>query len=67
MYKKILVPLDGSEVADSVLPFVGNLARRLDASVTLFTAVAPGRSAASESETAVGLKRRLRPGGRRNT
>ncbi len=53
MYKKILVPLDGSEVADSVLPFVGNLARRLDASVTLFTAVAPGRSAASESETAV--------------
>jgi nucleotide-binding universal stress UspA family protein len=53
MYKKILVPLDGSEVADSVLPYVGNLAKRLDASVTLFTVVAPGRRAARESETAV--------------
>ena len=53
MYKKILVPLDGSEMAESVLPYVGNLANRLGASVTLFTVVAPGRRAARESETAV--------------
>jgi nucleotide-binding universal stress UspA family protein len=52
MYKKILVPLDGSEMAESVLPYVGNLAERLGASVTLFTVVAPGRRA-SQSETAV--------------
>ncbi len=52
MYKKILVPLDGSEVADSVLPYVGNFAKRLGASVTLFTVVAPG-TRARQSETAV--------------
>ncbi len=53
MYKKILVPLDGSEVAASVLPYVGNLAGRLGASVTLFTVVAPGRRAARASDTEV--------------
>ncbi len=53
MYKKILVPLDGSEVAASVLPYVGDLAKRLGASVTLFTVVAAGRRAAGASDTAV--------------
>jgi nucleotide-binding universal stress UspA family protein len=37
MYQNILVPLDGSQVASSVLPFVANLAKRLGAPVTLLT------------------------------
>ncbi|HUF52938.1 MAG TPA: universal stress protein [Dehalococcoidia bacterium] len=39
--KKILVPLDGSEVALSILPVVEDFARTMGASVVLFTAVAP--------------------------
>lgn len=35
MFKKILVPLDGSELAASILPAVGELARCAKASVTL--------------------------------
>jgi nucleotide-binding universal stress UspA family protein len=38
---QILVPLDGSPMAESVLPFVEALARRLKASVVLFQAVTP--------------------------
>ena len=37
MFDHILVPLDGSEVAASILPFVGDLAKRLGARVTLLT------------------------------
>lgn len=37
MYQNILVPLDGSQVASSVLPYVANLAKRLGARVTLLT------------------------------
>ena len=36
MYKKILVPLDGSDVASAIVPYVSNLAKRLSASVTFF-------------------------------
>jgi nucleotide-binding universal stress UspA family protein len=39
--KKILVPLDGSEVAQSILPVVEGFAKTMGASVVLFTAVAP--------------------------
>ena len=45
MYKSILVPLDGSEVAASVLPYVADLAKRLGAAVTLLTVMAPARPA----------------------
>ena len=41
MYDRILVPLDGSEVAETVLPFVACLARGLNARVTLLTVVDP--------------------------
>jgi nucleotide-binding universal stress UspA family protein len=36
--KSIVVPLDGSEVAESVLPMVGTLAKKLDLEVVLFRA-----------------------------
>ena len=38
---RILVPLDGSDTAQSILPFVEELAKRLDASLILFHAIAP--------------------------
>src|SRR6266545_3316237 len=41
MIKKILVPLDGSELSSSVLSFVVDLAKPLEASVILFHAVVP--------------------------
>lgn len=37
MYKKILVPLDGSELAEGPLPFVVGLARKLNSEVILFS------------------------------
>jgi hypothetical protein len=42
MYKRILVPLDGSPMGDRVLPYVGNLGRKLDAKVELFRDGASG-------------------------
>lgn len=35
MYKHFLVPLDGSHLAESVIPFVRNLARTINARITL--------------------------------
>lgn len=37
--KKLLVPLDGSSLAESVLPVVGQLARKINAAVTLIHVV----------------------------
>jgi nucleotide-binding universal stress UspA family protein len=37
MFKKILVPLDGSELAAKVLPHVEDLAKTMQAEVTLFS------------------------------
>ncbi len=53
MYKRILVPLDGSEVAASVLPYIANLAKQLAASVTLFMVIAPSRTAPEMAYDAV--------------
>ena len=41
MYSKILVPLDGSKLAEGVLPHVQELAQRFDSQVTLIQVVAP--------------------------
>jgi nucleotide-binding universal stress UspA family protein len=41
VYGKILVPLDGSEVAEGVVPHVQELARRFESEVTLIQVVAP--------------------------
>lgn len=39
MFKKILVPLDGSELAETVLPYVSQLAKRIGAEVILLRVV----------------------------
>lgn len=39
MYKKILVPLDGSELSEGVLPYVDSLARRMGAQVVLLRVI----------------------------
>jgi nucleotide-binding universal stress UspA family protein len=41
MYKRILVPLDGSEVAETILPFAVQVAGPLDAEVVLFRVIEP--------------------------
>jgi nucleotide-binding universal stress UspA family protein len=41
MIKKILVPLDGSELSLSVLPAIEEMASKLDASLVLFHAINP--------------------------
>jgi nucleotide-binding universal stress UspA family protein len=40
-FKRILVPLDGSKTAESILPFVEELAKGLGASLVLFHAITP--------------------------
>jgi nucleotide-binding universal stress UspA family protein len=44
MFKRIMVPLDGSELAEKVLPFTVGLVRRLDAELVLLAVVEPGIS-----------------------
>ena len=39
MFKKILVPLDGSETAEAILPFVREIAQRTDGELIVATAV----------------------------
>jgi nucleotide-binding universal stress UspA family protein len=41
MYSRKLVPLDGSPLGDRVLPYVRNLAKKLDAKVELFRVFDP--------------------------
>ena len=41
MFRKILVPLDGSELAERILPYVSQLAHRIDAKVLLLSVVDP--------------------------
>jgi nucleotide-binding universal stress UspA family protein len=41
MFTNILVPLDGSELAEGVLPYVRSLVRRLNSSVELLTVIEP--------------------------
>lgn len=61
MFRKILVPLDGSELGAGILPYVGQLARGLGAHVTIMY-VTTAQEAASG---AAGLERV--PEGRRGT
>ena len=41
MYKRVLVPLDGSEVAEEILPFAEKVAGPLDAEIWLLCVVEP--------------------------
>ncbi len=51
MYTKILVPLDGSTLAESVLPYVRSLARAIDARVQLLLVHEPAEPRAHSSPT----------------
>jgi nucleotide-binding universal stress UspA family protein len=42
MFKRIMVPLDGSELAEKVLPFVVGLTKQLDGELLLLAVVEPG-------------------------
>jgi len=42
MYEKILVPLDGSELAEQAIPYVEQMAQRLRSEVILITVCLPG-------------------------
>jgi len=44
MYEKILVPLDGSELAETVVPYVGALAARMDSEITLLHVCSPNEA-----------------------
>ncbi|MDA0769599.1 MAG: universal stress protein [Chloroflexi bacterium] len=43
MFNKILVPLDGSEMTEGILPFVSHLAQQLGSQITLLTVINPER------------------------
>src|SRR5262245_35526139 len=49
MYKRALIPLDGSMIAESIVPFVLQIAGPLDMEVTLFRVVVPTPPIAMEN------------------
>ena len=51
MYKKILVPLDGSEVAEGVLPYVSQIARGTGATLLLHMVIDPDSIVGPHSTT----------------
>jgi len=53
MYKRVLVPLDGSEAAETILPFVEQVAGPLDVEVVLLRVIEP--PSASEVIASAGL------------
>ncbi|HEY7540811.1 MAG TPA: universal stress protein [Methylomirabilota bacterium] len=53
MYKRALVPLDGSIVAESVIPFILQVAGPLDLEVTLLSVVVPAPPSAMDAGPAV--------------
>ncbi len=50
-YRRILVPLDGSDLASSILPVVGELAAQAKAQVTLLRAMPEPEEAAANSQS----------------
>ena len=49
MYKRILIPLDGSELAEQVLPYARALAKALSARLDLFEVIEPPPSRWADS------------------
>ena len=41
MFEKALVPLDGSELAEGILPYVSQLMKGVDGSIILLTVIDP--------------------------
>lgn len=56
MYKRVLVPLDGSELAETIIPFLVEIAGPLDMSVVILRVVEPRPIAAVEGSTQVVLE-----------
>ena len=57
MYERILVPLDGSPMAEQVLPYVSALGKAFGSSVTLYRAFDPVDEALSDPEHGVYIDR----------
>lgn len=55
MFKKIMVPLDGSELAEKALPTVVNLVKQLDGSLILLSVVEPGMRYVNPFDTDLAL------------
>ena len=53
MYKRALVPLDGSEIAETIIPFLIEIAGPLDMSVVLLRVLEPQMPLAMEGATSV--------------
>jgi nucleotide-binding universal stress UspA family protein len=60
MYKRALVPLDGSAVAESIIPFILEIAGPLDMQVTLVRVMVPAPSIAVEVAVAMDDVEKLR-------
>ena len=50
MFSKVLVPLDGSEVAQAILPYVTEVARSLDVPLVLHSVIDKGAGRATGSD-----------------
>ncbi len=59
MYKKILVPLDGSPRAEAILPHVEEIARRFEASLVLVRVVDPSSALIGMDGMTIELNQRL--------
>jgi nucleotide-binding universal stress UspA family protein len=69
MYKRILVPLDGSELAEIALPYSEELAEKLDSEIILINVRAPGEDPDNPehrtylSKTATALEQNIKKSG----
>jgi nucleotide-binding universal stress UspA family protein len=60
MYKRALIPLDGSPVAESIVPFILEIAGPLDMQVTLVRVIVPSPPVAIEGAVAIDDVEKLR-------
>lgn len=61
MFKKILVPLDGSDLAEAVLPYVEDLGKRCAAEIILLQVVSPPRDRATADYQSLKLDTPMAP------
>lgn len=57
MFTKILVPMDGSEISEAILPSVAYLAKRLDIPVELLSIIDPGTAPVAHEVATPGVVR----------
>lgn len=61
MFEKVLVPLDGSELAEAVLPYVEDLGKRYAAEIILLQVVSPPRDRATADYRSLKLDEPMAP------